>query len=67
MRGRDEQQDGGEHEEEVGTENGRRKTGDRLQTHSCREWLEGWVKGKQGATAAKTMLKYSQVARDFLK
>ena len=44
-----------------------RTTGDRLQTHSCREWLEEWVKGKQGATAAKTMLKYSQVARDFLK
>ena len=44
-----------------------RATGDRLQTHSCREWLEEWVKGKQGTTAAKTMLKYSQVARDFLK
>jgi hypothetical protein len=44
-----------------------RTTGDRLQTHSCREWLEEWVKGKQGTTAAKTMLKYSQVARDFLE
>lgn len=44
-----------------------RTTGDRLQIHSCREWLEEWVKGKQGTTAAKTMLKYSQVARDFLE
>jgi hypothetical protein len=31
-----------------------RTTGDQLQTHSCREWLEEWVKGKQVATAAKT-------------
>ncbi|MGA8659688.1 MAG: site-specific integrase [Chthoniobacterales bacterium] len=43
-----------------------RTTGDRLQTHSCREWLEEWIKGKQGTTAGKTMLKYTQVTRDFL-
>jgi hypothetical protein len=40
-----------------------RATGDRLQAHSCREW----VKRQTGNNCAKTMLNYAQVTRDFLE
>src|SRR5579884_412624 len=31
-----------------------RNTGQALQFHTCREWLNEWVAGKTGATAEKT-------------
>jgi len=40
-------------------------TGSRLEFHTCEEWLAEWLKGKQGATGERTLLKYNQVLRDF--
>lgn len=44
-----------------------RATGDTLHFKTCRDWLEEWLAGKQGATAAKTVEKYKQVIADFLE
>jgi len=43
-----------------------RTTGDVIQFHSCRAWLEEWCASKTGATAERTLVKYKQVCRDFL-
>ncbi len=41
-------------------------TGERLQFHTCRGWLDEWLAGKRGAVAAKSIEKYEQVTADFL-
>ena len=41
-------------------------TGEALQFHTCRAWLNEWVAGKRGAVAAKSIEKYEQVTTDFL-
>lgn len=41
-------------------------TGAPLHFHTCRDWFNEWIAGKEGATAPSTMLKYRQVATDFL-
>ena len=43
-----------------------RHTGQGVQFHSCKDWLNEWVAGKTGATAEKTVTKYKQIVRDFL-
>lgn len=42
-------------------------TGTPLVCHSCREWLDEWVAGKNGATSERTLVKYQQVTKDFLE
>ena len=41
-------------------------TGEALQFHTCRAWLDEWLAGKNGATAQSTFQKYEQTTRDFL-
>jgi integrase len=41
-------------------------TGEALNFHTCRAWLEEWLAGKRGAVAEKSLEKYSQVTSDFL-
>ena len=42
-------------------------TGSPIHFHTCRDWFTEWLAGKDGATAARTLLKYKQVAADFLE
>lgn len=42
-------------------------TGEQLHFKTAQAWFEEWVAGKKGATADKTIEKYEQVTRDFLK
>ncbi len=44
-----------------------RTSGEAIQFHTCREWLDEWCASKKGATAEKTSVKYQQVCRDFLE
>jgi integrase len=41
-------------------------TGEPLQFHTCRAWLDEWIAGKKGSTAHSTFQKYEQTTRDFL-
>jgi hypothetical protein len=41
-------------------------TGEALNFHTCRGWLEEWLAGKRGAVAEKSLEKYTQVTSDFL-
>jgi integrase len=41
-------------------------TGDAMSFYTCKEWFEEWLAGKAGVTGERTLLKYKQVARDFL-
>jgi len=41
-------------------------TGSALVFHTCRGWFDEWLTGKNGTTAERTMMKYKQVADDFL-
>jgi integrase len=41
-------------------------TGEPLQTFTCRQWLEEWLAGKNGATAAQTATKYKGAVKAFL-
>jgi integrase len=41
-------------------------TGESLQFHTCRAWLDEWLAGKHGVVAAKSIEKYEQVTADFL-
>lgn len=43
-----------------------RTSGEAIQFHTCREWLNEWCASKKGATGDRTWLKYDQVCRDFL-
>ena len=43
-----------------------RATGNPLQHHSVRSWLNMWLEGKRGAVAEKTFAKYEQVVKQFL-
>lgn len=43
-----------------------RTSGTSIQFHTCRAWLDEWCASKRGATSEKTVMKYKQVARDFL-
>src|ERR1700722_5335683 len=49
------------HARRVVSEMVERTTGEAVQFHSCRDWLNEWVAGKAGATAEKTVVKYKQV------
>ena len=42
-------------------------TGSPMHFHSCREWLDEWIAGKTGTTAAGTMARYKQVIADFME
>jgi len=44
-----------------------RTTGETIQFHSCREWLDEWCTSKTGSTATRTSEKYKQVCRDFVE
>lgn len=44
-----------------------RTTGEPMQFHSCRDWLDEWATGKTGSTAGRTSMKYAQIVRDFLE
>lgn len=44
-----------------------RTSGEKIQFHTCREWLNEWSASKKGATGDRTWLKYDQVCRDFLE
>ena len=41
-------------------------TGEAVQFHTCRTWLDEWLAGKRGAVADKSIEKYEQVVQDFL-
>lgn len=42
-----------------------RYTGEKLQFHTTKAWLDEWLAGKSGAVDAKTVGRYQQVNRDF--
>lgn len=42
-------------------------TGETLNFHTCRAWLNEWLAGKCGVVAAKSIEKYEQVTEDFLE
>lgn len=42
-------------------------TGEPLQYHTARAWLDEWLAGKKGVTTARTRLKYEQYVREFLE
>lgn len=44
-----------------------RSIGEQMQFYTCRAWLEEWVAGKMGAAGERSVLKYKQITRDFLK
>ena len=41
-------------------------TGSPIHFHACRDWFTEWLAGKDGTTAPRTLVKYKQVANDFL-
>ena len=41
-------------------------TGSPIHFHTCRDWFTEWLAGKDGTTAPRTLVKYKQVAHDFL-
>ncbi len=43
-----------------------RATGESIQFHTTREWLDEWCAAKVGSAGERTIVKYKQVCRDFL-
>lgn len=41
--------------------------GEALHFHTCRAWLEEWLAGKHGSAGDRTVEKYRQIIKDFLK
>lgn len=42
-------------------------TGTPLNFYTCEAWLSEWLNGKRGAASERSLLKYTQVCRDFQK
>jgi hypothetical protein len=43
-----------------------RVTGKRADAPTVSEWLEHWIRAEKGALAARPMMRYEQIVRDFL-
>jgi hypothetical protein len=43
-----------------------RVTGKRTDSPTVAEWFERWIRTGKGAVAARTMMRYEQIVRDFL-
>ena len=41
-------------------------TGETMNFYTCKGWFDEWLAGKTGVAGERTLLKYKQVARDFL-
>ncbi len=41
-------------------------TGEKIQFYSTKSWLEEWIQNRKGTASENTMLRYTQVVRDFL-
>jgi integrase len=41
-------------------------TGETMNFYTCKGWFDEWLAGKSGVAGERTLLKYNQVARDFL-
>ena len=51
---------------EIVLETVERVTGKRTDSPTVSEWLERWIRNEKGAVAARTMMRYEQIIRDFL-
>jgi integrase len=51
---------------EIVLETVERVTGKRTDSPTVSEWLERWIRTEKGAVAARTMMRYEQIVRDFL-
>jgi integrase len=51
---------------EIVLETVERVTGKRTDSPTVAEWLERWIRNEKGAVAARTMMRYEQIVRDFL-
>ena len=51
---------------EIVLETVERVTGKRTDSPTVSEWLQRWIRTEKGAVAARTMMRYEQIVRDFL-
>jgi hypothetical protein len=51
---------------EIVLETVERVTGKRTDSPTVSEWLKRWIRTEKGAVAARTMMRYEQIVRDFL-
>ena len=52
---------------EIVLETVERVTGKRTDSPTVSEWLERWIRTEKGAVGVRTMTRYEQIVRDFLK